>query len=145
MLQRIQTVYLLLGAGCLGIFLGMGRAWGALFDVTVGLAGQPLRLAVSVLAGVVAAVVLAATFLYKSRDLQAKVIGAAMVGDLLLALAMMAAIGAAALAPDVPVDGGLAVEASVALLPVVAYLFLHLARRAVRRDVELIRSMDRLR
>ena len=93
----------------------------------------------------VAYVALLAVSLYKNRDGQAKVIGAAMVLDALLALAMMAAIGAAVLASDLPVDGNLAVEASVALLPVGAYLFLHLARRGVRRDIELVRSMDRLR
>ena len=106
---------------------------------------QPPALAMVILAGLAIALALGAMFFYKNRELQARVIGAALVVDLLLALAMMAAVGAGALAPDAPVDGAFAVQASVALLPVVAYLFLHLARRGVRKDIELVRSMDRLR
>lgn len=145
MIQRIQTVYLLLGAGALGIFLGLSETWGGLLDATAGMAVQPPRPAMYLLAGLAIAIALAATFFYKDRQLQSRVIGAGLVVDLLLALAMMAVIGAGALAPDVPVDGAFAVQASVALLPAVAYMFLHLARRGVRRDIELVRSMDRLR
>ena len=145
MIQRIQTVYLLLAAGALGIFLGLGENWVGLLALTEGMAVQPPRIVLLVLAGLVIALALGATFFYKNRQLQSRVIGAALVVDLLLALAMMAVIGAGALAPDVPVDGAFAVQASVALLPVAAYLFLHLARRGVRRDIELVRSMDRLR
>jgi hypothetical protein len=145
MLQRIQTVYLLLAAGVLGVFLGLHGVWEALPGSAEVTNVRLPAVVTQVAAGLVAAIALVAVFLYKNRALQARVIGVALVLDLLLALAMMAVVGAGALAPDVPVDGAFAVAASVALLPVGAYVFLHLARRSVRRDIELVRSMDRLR
>jgi hypothetical protein len=84
-------------------------------------------------------------FLYRDRDRQGMVVGGTMIADLMLSLAMMAAVGYTLFGADDPVSEGFWLQACVALIPVATYLFLHLARRGVRKDVELIRSMDRLR
>jgi hypothetical protein len=151
MIQRIQSVYLLVAAGVLGLFLGLVDSWGPLVDAaaagsSVGDATHgPARTAVLVVAGLVAAAALVAVFLYRDRGRQGMLVGGAMIVDLMLSLAMMAAVGYTLFGADAAVSEGFWLQACVALIPVATYLFLHLARRGVRKDVELIRSMDRLR
>lgn len=151
MIQRIQTVYLLLAAGVLGLFLGLVDFWGPLVDAAAAgsVAGEaapgPARTAVLVVAGLLSALSLVAVFLYRDRGRQAQVVGGTMIVDLMLSLAMMGAVGYTLFGADAPVSEGFGFQASAALIPVAVYLFLHLARRGVRRDVELIRSVDRLR
>jgi hypothetical protein len=151
MIQRIQTVYLLVAAGVLGLFLGLVDAWGPLVDAAAAgsFAGEaapgPARTAVLVVAGLLVAVTLLAVFLYRDRGRQAQVVGGAMIVDLMLALAMMSAVGYTMLGADAPMSQGFGFQATAALIPVAAYLFLHLARRGVKRDVDLIKSVDRLR
>jgi hypothetical protein len=150
-IQRIQTVYLLVAAGVLGLFLGLVDFWGPLVDAAAAgsSAGDaspgPARTAVLVVAGLVAAAALVAVFLYRDRDRQGMVVGGTMIADLMLSLAMMAAVGYTLLGAADPLSERSWPQACVALIPVAPHRLLHLARRGVRKDVELIRSMDRLR
>jgi hypothetical protein len=139
MIQRIQTVHLLIAASLVGLFLGLGGTWLA------GLADRMawLPVAAYVLAGLTAALALAAVFFYKQRATQMRVVLAAQVADVALVLVLAGALALSSFGGAATAEG--LVQASVALLPVLAYIFLSLARWGVRRDVELVRSMDRLR
>jgi peptidoglycan/LPS O-acetylase OafA/YrhL len=130
MIQRIQSVYLLLAAAVTlavlvtpGPITPDGWAW-----------YTPVKVAASIL---VAVGCLVAIFLYKDRSRQRMLV--TIVLWLSLALAVVLA-GASALA-----DGLQPSTAGPALLPVLALVLIILARRGISKDIELVRSMDRLR
>lgn len=141
MIQRIQTVYLLLGVASLAGLLFIDPIWGGAAATT-----QPWFAPVVLgLAGLAAAVAVAAVFLYKNRERQRTVIVGAQGLTVLLMLALYAGLFLSdalyvrtAEGFDVPMLLGL-------VLPILAYIFFLLARRGVTRDIELVRSMDRLR
>jgi hypothetical protein len=139
MIQRIQTVHLLIAALLVGLFIGLGDGW--LASLADRMAWLPVT--AYVLAGLTAALALAAVFFYKQRATQMRVILAAQVVNVLLVLALAGALGLSTFGGEAT-RAGLA-AATVAVLPVFAYIFLSLARWGVRRDIELVRSMDRLR
>lgn len=141
MIQRPQSLYLVLGAGLLAVFAALTFEW------VPGLASMsaayaPLTAAAAVLAAIVA---LVAVFLYKDRKRQRRVIGVAQVLALLALVPLLAGLFLST--PDAP-----AVEPAagygpylIALVPLVAFVLLRMARRGVDRDIATIRSMDRLR
>jgi len=143
MLQRIQTLFLLVAAAFVAAFMVLGDAW------RTGLAGTypwvgPLAL---LLGGIVILASLVAVFLYKDRSAQRKVVSVAQWTDLALVLLLVGAMAALNLG-DAPVPAMAdAMQAAyiTALLPFGAYIFLRLARRGIEKDIALVRSMDRLR
>ncbi len=140
MIQRPQTVFLLLGAALLVLFAALTFTW--LPGVaTLGDGYSTATLVVAVLAAVVA---LGAVFLYKDRARQRTVIG---VGQgLALAAAVPVLVGLYAAQPvgAAPTEAA-AVPYLAALMPLAAFVLLRMARRGVDRDIATIRSMDRLR
>lgn len=139
MIQRIQTIYLLIAAALVGVFLGLAGGWFASLD-----GAYPWLLpATYALGGLTAALALLGVFFYQNRALQGKVVLVAQLADLALVLVLAVALGLSAFGPEAT-DADLT-RATVILLPVLAYVGLVLARRGVRRDIELVRSMDRLR
>ena len=138
MIQRIQTLYLVLAALLLALFVGLAGGWvGAIAADSAWLGTLGYALAV-----VTAVVALVAVGLYKNRALQRRVIYAAQWLD--LALVVVVLVGLVVLvdadAPTAPVGLYL-----VALQPIVAYVLLRMARQRVGADIEKVRSMDRLR
>ena len=138
MIQRLQTLYLVLAALLLALFVGLADGWAsAIAADTAWLGGLGYGLAV-----VTAVVALVAVGLYKNRALQRRVIHAAQWLD--LALVVVVLVGLFVVtdpgAPTVPVGLYL-----VALQPIVAYILLRMARQRVTADIETVRSMDRLR
>ena len=141
MLQRVQTVYLLVAALLLGLFLGFvdvwlaaaGEAFGWLMPVTLLLGS------VTLLAS------LGAIFLYKQREKQARVVSAAQWLDLILLLVLAVTLGLLSFGTDADLSEVGTVGVVVLLMPVFAYVALRLARRGVQKDIDLVRSMDRLR
>lgn len=146
MIQRIQTVYLLLGGAMLAIFAALGGIW------SPGLAAvaswlPAVTYALAVLAALVA---LGAVFLYKDRKRQRTVIGYAQWLSLLVLIPLLVGLFASTTTPDVDASGavepiGLYGRYLVALAPLVAYVLLRMARRGVDRDIAKVRSMDRIR
>ncbi len=140
MIQRIQTVYLVLGAVALGALLFFGVVW-------QGAATAQSWFTPAVVLGdsLAAAVALGAIFLYKNRPRQRQVIVAA---QALTTVLLLVFCGGLYLADALYVrtaqglDGGMLVAL---LLPIVAYVLFLLARRSVEKDIERVRSMDRLR
>lgn len=141
MIQRIQSLYLLLGATFLGLFLATSTdTHGEVLNALTW--ALP---AANIVAGLTAFVALLAIFLYKNRAQQAKVIMGALWLDLLLVLIMAGAMGyisfqAGGAVTPIGLSGY-----GVLLLPIVAYACLRLAQRSVKKDIDLVRSMDRLR
>ena len=141
MIQRIQTVYLVLGGVALGALLltepvmhgAAAVAHGWFTPVVIGLAA---------LADLVA---LGAVFLYNNRPLQRKVI---VLAQGLTVLLLVALFGGLYLADALFVRTTQGIDTTMLvtlLLPILAYVFFMLARRGVTKDIELVKSMDRLR
>lgn len=142
MIQRIQTVYLLLGVVALGaLFLFDGlwqsataEAYGWFAPVLIGL------VSLAALVGLVA------IFLYQNRPRQRSVVLGAQV---LTVLMLIVLYGGLFLGGELSFMTKAGVvdpnKALVLILPIGAYVMYYLARRAIDRDIELIRSMDRLR
>ncbi|MFQ5569978.1 MAG: DUF4293 family protein [Rhodothermales bacterium] len=141
MIQRIQTVYLVLGAVALVSLLFFSGLWnGASSEAQAWFTP-----AVFGIGGLAAVVALVAVFLFKDRPRQRKVIVAAQILTVLHLLVFYLGLFLAG-ALYIRTARGLNVEMLVALLlPLVAYLLFFLARRSVEKDIELVRSMDRLR
>ena len=141
MIQRIQSVYLLLGALALASVLLFDEVWrGVAAEVLPWFAPALL-----VLGGLTIALALVALFLYKNRERQRTVV----VGVQWLTVLWMAAFyGGLFYGGQLQVEaGGDPVAASLLalLVPVLAYVFFFLARRGIQKDIALVRSMDRLR
>lgn len=138
MIQRVQTFYLVAGALLLALFVALADGWAAAIAVETAWLGTLGH----VLAVVTAIAALVAVALYKDRQQQRRVILWAMWLD--LALIVVVAVGLYlredASTPLAPVGLYL-----VALQPIVAYVLLRMARQRVTKDIELVRSMDRIR
>ncbi len=138
MIQRIQTLYLVAGALLLALFLALGDTWASAIAeelAWLGVLGYAL-------AAVTALVALVSVALYKDRPLQRRVIFAAQWLDLALIVVVLVGFYLAfdSDAFQAPVGYYL-----VALQPIVAYLLLRMARQRVTADIEVVRSMDRIR
>ena len=141
MIQRLQTIWLLLAVAALVVFVTQSEAWtgGALAALSW------LPTAGFTLAILTAAVAAVAVFFYKDRKRQRAMILAAQWLDVLLVLVLAAAVGLVAFG-DAAAEGALLpAQAVLLVLPVGAYVFLRLARRGVDKDITLVKSMDRLR
>ncbi|OZC02484.1 DUF4293 family protein [Rubricoccus marinus] len=136
MIQRIQTLYLLVAGTLLVLFAVFADAWAAPIAANMAWLGT----AGLVLAAIAAAIAFIAAVLYKDRKRQRRIIQAAQVVDLLV---VAVAVGGLFLREgDAPLaTGGIL----LALAPVLAYVILRLAQRGVDKDIALVRSMDRLR
>ncbi|MDT0632882.1 DUF4293 family protein [Rubrivirga sp. S365] len=138
MIQRIQTLYLVLAALLLALFVGLASGWAeaiALDSAWLGWVGYGLAV-------VTAFVALAAVGLYKDRPLQRRVIYVAQWLDLALVVVVLVGLFVVTDPAATTAPVGLYL---VALQPIVAYLFLRMARQRVTADIEVVKSMDRLR
>ncbi len=141
MIQRIQSIYLFGGALLLALFVGASGEW----TVVVAATHAALPWVAYTLSSIGGLLGFVAVFLYKNRTTQAKVVSGAQWLNLILILVLAACLGMMSLG-----NGGGDFSTSgmtyvMLLLPFVAYVLFSLASRAVRKDVELVRSADRLR
>ena len=141
MIQRIQSVYLLLGAFCLA-------ALGLFDSVWQNQAAETLAWfvpALAILGAATVAVALISIFLYKNRRKQVKVVTAAQVMTVAFMIVLFGGLFLAGDLEFLAQAGDDLWALLVLLLPVVSYIFFYLARRAIQRDIDLVKSMDRLR
>lgn len=146
MIQRLQSVFLLLASGsCFGLFgtdaadSNAPIATSALFaDTEFDLFDDPLLIGLFALAG---ALFLANVFLFNNRKLQVKLSWVA----LLMAVTGVA-YGAYRFATDAAAStaDGITPDFGVAL-PVLTLVFALLANKYIKADEKLVRSADRLR
>ncbi len=142
MIRRIQTVYLTLAVAALVVLVFNGIMHAGAADATVGTFVRP---AIFVVTGLAAVMVIASILLFKDRIRQRRAIIVAQLTLLTLMVVLyggLYASDALYVRTTVGVDVGRLIGIS---MPLVAYVCCLLARRAVTRDIELIRSMDRLR
>jgi hypothetical protein len=140
MIQRIQSLYLLLAIAFVALFLVMGDAW----RVTLGVIFPWLT---PVAFGLALAVILAAGValgLFRNRALQRKVVLGAQWMDLALVLVLVGTLVALSQRTEPIFAAGLWPYLTL-FMPFVAYILLRLAARAIDKDIALVRSMDRLR
>lgn len=155
MIQRIQTLFLLLAAAVMGVLLVPslsfvsyegnpevleGPVKALLADQVYNVYDQSVLLGIT---GVAAILALATIFLFKNRPLQMRLnqIGMA-AGILILLLAAIffypaleeSELSVTALSPGLGIG-----------IPVLFIIFLFMASRNIRKDEKLVRSMDRLR
>ncbi len=141
MIQRIQTVYLFLGALTLASLGGFDTPWGSTAAATQAWYLPSLIGLLVVTAGTA----LGAIFLYEQRKVQRRVV----VGVQVLTVGLAGVYyGGLYLTAELNFGGeaGLLWGKTIALLlPIVAYVFFWLARRGIDHDIDLVESMDRLR
>jgi hypothetical protein len=157
MLQRKQTLFLLLAAICGGLtfffpvetFLRDDKIF---FLRTTGLFmadGTPVvdaavKVPFSILIGFLSAVLVAAIFLYKNRQRQITVVRA--MSLLLVAVAVFLFITGNSVKAYLEQGGRVEEHFGVsAILPLVMVVLAFLAERGIRKDEALVRSADRLR
>ncbi|MFK7950844.1 MAG: DUF4293 domain-containing protein [Saprospiraceae bacterium] len=147
MIQRIQSIYLLVAAACSFALFGFPFASveskvadSALFsnDMVYNLSDNIALLAIYCLAGVVA---LVAIFLYNNRNRQKLVARVAAVFNLIgIVLAVILFM------QDSVMDSGVTPNDGIGLYtPIVGFVLILLAVRAIGKDENMVRSMDRLR
>lgn len=148
MIQRIQSVYLLLATVLLGVVskfpeaFGVGKGVDGGVEAVFVVAGknQLLGSTTAFLAAfaVVTLLPLVTVFLYKKRKLQMQLC----IVEMVLLLGVVGAIAYDMLC-------GVYVVTSISYfrvaILVVAFVFVWLAWRAIRRDERLVRSLDRIR
>lgn len=140
MIQRIQSIYLLLGAAMMGALPFLPQAEG----VTASYPWYPILIGAGCALTALAA--LGAIFLYKNRKRQRRVIvWVQLLAVLILAVLLVVFVTTGLLQNVYGADGLNLVLAGTVLMPVVAYLLFFLARRAVDQDIALVASMDRIR
>lgn len=146
MIQRIQTLFLLLGGGLslalLGVpFAGTPETVGAspiFADARYTIADSPALLLFYLLGGILA---LAAIFLYQRRTVQIRLSIFSFIA-ILLGMVLTVILFIQDPVMDQVVQPG---DKVGAYLPFVALVSLLLAQRFIRKDEETVRSMDRLR
>ena len=155
MIQRIQSIYLLLAALCSGLLLAAPlyniETSSANYQLFLGglvqtnpketiLTSQPAILAVGILLTLFPIIIL---FLFKKRQVQMRLAASAMMANTAM-LMLLAGIANKSLEQ---ITGDHLNEAFGVglLLPALSIVFLFLANKAIRKDDKLIRSADRLR
>ncbi len=135
MIQRIQSIFLLLAA-----LASLGTA---VFRTELAAETHTWLLpAVLGIQGLVALGALIAIFLYKDRKQQLKT---TTLLQYLAIVGLLAAFGGLYLAGGLMEVPANLQATGLLLLPVVGYVFIRLAHGRVKKDIELVRSMDRLR
>ncbi|GAB5534232.1 MAG: DUF4293 family protein [Rubricoccaceae bacterium] len=135
MIQRLQTLYLAVAAALLVLFVALASSWAVALPETLAWLA-PVTTGLAILTAIVALISLA---LFKNRKQQSTMVLAAQWLDLLLVVAVLVGLYMGSQAAD-PTGRYL-----VALAPVVAYVLLRMARQRITKDIELVKSMDRLR
>ena len=146
MIQRIQSLYLLLAAAA-GIGTWFLNIWKAtLSDATIRYFNAQSSFIVFLVLMLIVGLALFCIFLYKNRKLQLKLT----VLNIFLSLAAIALqyFKVQDSANEIQSQGKLISSASYlpgAFLPVLIFIFLILATRGIYKDEKLIKSLDRLR
>lgn len=147
MIQRIQSIYLLIASACSFALFGFpfasvdkAVADSALFsnDTVYNLSDNTALLVIYVLAGVIA---FAAIFLFNNRNRQKSVARVAAVFNLIgIVLAVVLFMQDSVMDSGVEPNDGLGLYT-----PIIGFILILLAVRAIGKDENMVRSMDRLR
>lgn len=141
MLQRKQSVYLLLGSLAIVAMLFFDGIWETPAAETLVWYVPSL-----IITGIVVVLVaLVAIFMYGNRLRQQQVVVAVQVLTLIFMVLLYGGLfltGVTAQIAEGAVDAATLIGLA---LPILAYVFFYLARKGIQSDIDLVRSMDRLR
>lgn len=145
MIQRIQTIFLLLAGAAFGALFALPFATSdktspdLLSDRTFDVMDNPILM---ILAGVGVLVSLISIFMFKNRKTQIKL------GYIMIILGILIPIAAYLLftneAPNIPEEANIS-DGIGAYIPFAAIILALLANRFIKKDDKLVKSMDRLR
>lgn len=145
MIQRIQSVFLLLASGSLFSTFALPFATsaekgeGLLADKVFDIMDHPALLGLAIIGGLVAAM---AIFLYNNRSLQLRLTLLTIVSAILLPIVACLLV----LTESATVNDTAVYEEKLGIaMPIVAIIFSALAYRNIKKDDRLVKSMDRLR
>lgn len=141
MIQRIQTLYLILGALTLGLLGFFDLPWSS--EAAVSYSWFVPALVGLIIIGI--ALALWAVFLYTNRTRQRTVVVVVQIVTLCLAATLYGGFYLTSEIAFVGRQGVVWGRMLVLFAPIVAYLFFYLARRGIDHDIELVDSMDRIR
>lgn len=136
MLQRIQTVYLLLVAIIAGVLPFFINIWTNLENVTVYAKDETLF--IGLFGGVVIGALIA-IFLFKNRKLQFVVNRL----NIILNFTLLGVFVARSL--NISGESNISEKGIGMLIPIISIVFLVMANRAIKKDEDLVKSVDRLR
>lgn len=141
MIQRVQSIYLLLGVALLGLEYTFDSVWkgpsAAAFSWFV-----PVTMGVFTIAAIGA---VGAIFMYSQRNKQRTLV---VISQVVALLGLLILFGSQYMTQSLPAfdSARSSFESWAALVsPVLAYLMFTMARRAIDKDIALVRSMGRLR
>ena len=143
MIQRIQSVYLLLASVITGVLIFVFNLWTSIskdiFAIDLLNRESYLLKSIPVLFLVSAILAFVAIFLYKNRKLQF-VIGrlAILVNLILLGLLIYVSL-------TLPGEVSISEKGIGMFIPIIAILLIVLANKAIKKDEDLVKSVDRLR
>ena len=143
MIQRIQSVYLLLASVISGVLIFVFNLWTSIskdiFAIDLLNRESYLLKLIPVLFLVSAILAFVAIFLYKNRKLQF-VIGrlAILVNLILLGLLIYVSL-------TLPGEVSISEKGIGMFIPIIAILLIVLANKAIKKDEDLVKSVDRLR
>jgi hypothetical protein len=149
MIQRIQSIYLLLASGAFGSLFALPLLTTTASDTATSipqLADGRLNVFDNIgligLSGLGVALAFTAIFLYKNRNLQGRITGISLVISVLLLV--LAAFTAQTVRSAVPPTGNVQFGLGW-VAPVAGVILLWLAGKGIKKDEKLVKSMDRLR
>lgn len=143
MIQRIQSVLMLISGGVLGMeFIfpfatSSSQKSGFLSDMIYNISDSPVLLGTSI-AGIVLCII--AIFLFKNRKLQKTISWVAMVICIMIPVLayVLFSQNQSEISEDISLGAG-------TFLPIVSAILLAIANRFINKDENLVKSMDRLR
>lgn len=141
MIQRKQSVWLLLAAVCAALMFVWPLYGGTLQNGTVKYFLANSSYSLMIMVALVAALSFFAIFLFKNRPAQMKLVWLALLADIGLT-------GLAYYNSNRFANGNLFTSGgykAVVVLPIIVFIFLVLALRGIRADEKMIRNADRFR
>jgi hypothetical protein len=143
MIQRIQTVYLLLTAIISGFLIFVFNLWKSIeksvFALDLLNSESPLLKGIPVLFLVSAVLAFVAIFIFKNRKLQF-VMGRLTILINLILLGLLIYVSL-----TLPGEASVSEKGIGMFIPILAILLLVLANKAIKKDEDLVKSADRLR
>jgi hypothetical protein len=143
MIQRIQTVYLLMASVISGVLIFVFNLWKSIeksiFALDLFYSESNLLRLIPVLFLVASILAFVAIFIFKNRKLQF-VIGRLLILIHLILLGLLIYVSL-----TLPGEAAVSENGIGMFLPIFAILLLVLANKAIKKDEDLVKSVDRLR
>jgi len=136
MIQRIQTIYLLASAIVVGGLPFVFNLWKTTNDVIVYALSEPLLLGGFILSTIMS---LASIFMFKNRKSQFVINRLTIILNFILLIALVYG------SLNLPGEAVVSEKGIGMFLPIISIVLIVLANKAIKKDEDLVKSVDRLR